>query len=114
MLQSRPDLLIGHQFDAAVLRTSRSPWQNGSIARQKFGHSKKKAHAAAPFEGATRVILYEKTSILHLRRTRVMVGPSLFPIFLSLNLRKVLPCSETKSDKRLRRLSASTLSASHT
>jgi len=33
---------------------------------------------------------------------------------LSLNLSKEPPCSETSSDRRLRRLSASTPSASHT
>src|SRR5271167_4275929 len=66
------------------------------------------------FEGATRVIRYEKTSILHLRRTRAMVGPALRPISLSLNLRKLPPCLKTSSDKRLRRFSAWNPRASHT
>src|SRR5271166_1023490 len=57
---------------------------------------------------------YEKTSIRHLRRTRLMIGPCLRPPSLRLNFRKSPPCSETDSERRLRRLSAFNPSASHT
>src|SRR5713101_2274519 len=49
-----------------------------------------------------------------LRRTRLTVGRCIRLASLSLNLSKVPPCSETNSDRRLRRLSASTPSALHT